>query len=96
MRIMGMRIITYVLITLFVSGCSFYDSNLEKALKLAGDNRSELETVLNHYKHNPADSLKYKATCFLIENMPVHFYLFKEKYGTFSDYGFVKPERIKQ
>jgi hypothetical protein len=75
-----MRIITYVLITLFISSCSFYDSNLEKALKLAGDNRAELETVLNHYKHNPA---KYKATCFLIENMPVHFYI-KENVELFS------------
>jgi hypothetical protein len=69
-----MRIIGYVLFMLFISGCSFHNSDLEKALKLAGDNRAELETVLNHYKHNPTDSLKYKAACFLIENMPVHFY----------------------
>jgi hypothetical protein len=73
--VMKMRIICYVLFILFISCCSFYNSDLENALKLAGDNRAELETVLNHYKHDPADSLKYKAACFLIENMPLHFYL---------------------
>lgn len=28
--------------------------------------------VLRHYSQRPADSLKYKAACFLIENMPGH------------------------
>ena len=30
-------------------------------------NKAELEKVLKHFKH---DSLKYRAACFLIENMP--------------------------
>ena len=42
---------------------------LEQALRLAGDNRSELESVLAHYKN---DSLKYQAAVFLIENLPGH------------------------
>lgn len=43
--------------------------SLEEALRSAGNNRAEPEKVLQHYKQNPADSLKYKAACFLIENM---------------------------
>jgi len=48
-------------------------SYLEQALELAGDNRAELEKVLELYSTNPADSLKLKAARFLIENMPWHF-----------------------
>ena len=33
----------------------------------AKHNKAELEKVLKHFKH---DSLKYRAACFLIENMP--------------------------
>ncbi|MDR0538382.1 MAG: discoidin domain-containing protein [Tannerellaceae bacterium] len=47
---------------------------MEQALILAGDNRIELEKVLNHYSANPGDSLKYRAAVFLIENMPIHYY----------------------
>lgn len=43
---------------------------LEQALKLSGENRNALEAVLDHYKH---DSLKYRAACFLIKNMPYHY-----------------------
>lgn len=43
---------------------------LEQALKLSGENRNALEAVLAHYKH---DSLKYRAACFLIKNMPYHY-----------------------
>ena len=49
--------------------------NLEQALKLAGENRIELEKVLEHYGKNPADSLKLKAAKFLIENMEPYFFL---------------------
>jgi hypothetical protein len=44
---------------------------LEYALGLAGENRPELEKVLEHYA---GDSLKYEAARFLIENMPYHYY----------------------
>lgn len=43
---------------------------MKYALEAAGDNRSELEKVLAHYKD---DSLKYNAAVFLIENMPGHY-----------------------
>lgn len=42
---------------------------LEVALQAAGGNKKELQKVLHYYKKNPIDSLKYKAACFLIENM---------------------------
>lgn len=48
-------------------------SRLEWALRQAGENRLELEKVLEHYSENPADSLKYRAAVFLIENMPGHY-----------------------
>ena len=53
--------------------CSRYPAGVERALKLAGDNRAELEKVLRHYSRHPEDSLKYRAACFLIENMTGHF-----------------------
>lgn len=56
-----------ILLTLFACHDNSY---LEQALLQAGENRSELEKVLEHYK---SDSLKYRAACFLIENMPGHF-----------------------
>ena len=46
---------------------------LELALDHAGDNRSELQAVLDHYEVS-GDSQKYEAACFLIENMAGHNY----------------------
>jgi len=45
-------------------------SPLQQVLEQAGKNRKELEKVLKHYSHNPADSLKLRAAEFLIVNMP--------------------------
>ena len=53
---------------LFVAACSS-PSPLEYALQQAGDNRHELERVLEHYKSDPE---KLAAAEFLIENMPAH------------------------
>lgn len=45
---------------------------VERVLKLSGANRPELEKVLRHYaQRKNTDS--WKAACFLIENMDVHF-----------------------
>lgn len=46
--------------------------NLDFALEQAGENRAELEKVLEHFKNDP-DTLKYSAAKFLIENMPYHY-----------------------
>jgi hypothetical protein len=58
---------------MFVLTACFEPSHLEQALVLAGENRAELEKVLAYYSKSPADSLKYKAACFLVENMPGHY-----------------------
>lgn len=50
-----------------------YPIPVEKALVEAGKNAVELEKVLLHYRESEADSLKYKAACFLIEHMPAHY-----------------------
>ena len=74
----------YILFSWFVAGtlclglypCKNKDTQttLDIAMEKAGDNRQELEKVLRHYQQSPADSLKYKAACFLIENMPYYSY----------------------
>lgn len=59
---------------------------LEAALQQAGENRAELEKVLSRYKTNPSDSLKYKAACFLIENMPYYTYYKGEQLERYLTY----------
>lgn len=56
-----------VLVLLMFVSCR--DKQLDNALSLSGDNRHELEKVLDHYR---PDQLKYKAACFLISNMLGH------------------------
>ena len=46
---------------------------LESVLDAAGDNKSELQAVLDHYE-SQGEMQKYEATCFLIENMAGHNY----------------------
>ena len=54
-------------------GCVSQSNKIEQALVLSGENRPALERVLQHYSQRPADSLKYQAALFLIENMPGHY-----------------------
>ncbi|GHT15152.1 hypothetical protein FACS189426_22450 [Bacteroidia bacterium] len=63
---------TVLLLSALLVGCT-QPSDLEQALQFAGENRAELEKVLEHYSSSPEDSLKYKAAVFLIENMDAHF-----------------------
>lgn len=82
-----------------VSSCSQND-RLEYALRFAGDNRAELETVLEHYKDS---GLKYNAACFLIENMP-HCFAYvgwqldsvKWAMATIDSIGLIQPDLIKK
>lgn len=61
-------IITFFLFLLW--GCtSEVDKRVEAVLSISGSNRTELETVLNHYKNEPQ---KLKAAKFLIANMRYH------------------------
>ncbi len=43
------------------------NNRLEQALEFAGENRPELEKVLEHYRDS---GLKYRAACYLIERLP--------------------------
>ncbi|WP_455592664.1 hypothetical protein [Bacteroides sp.] len=80
-----------------IASCVRQDEKVEEALSLAGENRVELEEVLNYYKN---DSLKLEAARFLIGNMPgaygidsqalVDCRAFYENYDSLSrEYGYV-------
>ena len=65
-----MRHIYYIILACYLlASCQVNNRQLSNALKVAGDNRLELEAVLDHYKNNPE---KLAAARFLIENMPAH------------------------
>lgn len=71
-------------------------SSLDIALQSASENRKELEKILCHYRINMTDSLKYKAACFLIENMPFYFYSDGEQLENYkSYYVWLKPSKGK-
>ena len=74
----------YVLLIIILSSCSQYPKDVEQALKLAGDNRPELEKVLKHYSQLPDDSLKYRAACFLIGYMPYHYSIHNPQLDSFK------------
>lgn len=56
---------------------------LEHALRYAGNNRAELEAVMDHYGADPADSLKLRAAKYLIKNMPYHMSYPAEAYAEY-------------
>ena len=68
-HLLGASSYLLLVVVLLSPGCKSH-SALELSLDFAKDNRKELEKVLDHYKQEKKDSLKYKAACFLIENMP--------------------------
>lgn len=47
--------------------------DVNSALKLSGDNRGELQKVLDYYRKEKTDSLKLKAAEYLISNMVAHY-----------------------
>lgn len=65
-----MKAMCTLVLAMVIVSCVEENTKLERALELAGENRKELERVLTHYSHTDADSLKLRAACFLIENMP--------------------------
>lgn len=67
-RILFRRLAFFAIISISLTSC---DVEMKKALKLAGDNRTEIEKVLEHFKHDP-NPLKCEAARFLIGNMLYH------------------------
>lgn len=63
-----MKQTTVYILLLLLTACQSKD-RLGMALEYAGDNRAELEKVLEHYR---GDEMKYRAARFLIENMVGH------------------------
>ncbi|MDR3339399.1 MAG: hypothetical protein LBT25_04750 [Candidatus Symbiothrix sp.] len=86
LRLPLQRLGGYILILLVLFACSKQQSRLEQVLEFAGENRPELEKVLRYYEQDPADSLKYRAACFLIENMRYHYCLNNKKLDVFREY----------
>jgi len=50
----------------FLMSCSYGTTSLDMSFVQSGNNRPELEKVLRYYED---DGQKYRAACFLIENM---------------------------
>ncbi len=55
-------------LSISISGCR---DDVERALECAGDNRVEIEKVLDYFKDDP-NPLKLRAAKYLIKNMPYH------------------------
>ncbi len=66
--VLTMKYVLFILLALILAACrSEKEKQLECALDFAGDNRLELEKVLEHYRTDPE---KLEAARFLIRNMP--------------------------
>lgn len=72
------KLFLFLFAVFFVAGCG----RLGEALRLAGENRGELEKVLEHYADEPQ---KLRAAEFIIENMPGHKSYDPEKIGPFRE-----------
>ena len=68
MRYRHILLMAVVLLT----GCGC-QSDLKKVLSYSGENRSNLQTVLDHYAQSDSTKLQYQAARFLIENMGSHY-----------------------
>lgn len=66
---------------LLLNSCN---DELNRNLDLSGSNRPELEKVLEYFKDNP-NPLKYKAACFIIENIPYHRTYWGDKAKAYED-----------
>ena len=59
----------------FLCSCNRSPKDARILLKASGENRPELEKVIQHYSQYSADSLKLKAAYFLLGNMDNKFTL---------------------
>lgn len=67
------KLLSFALTILLLAGCSEDKRYLRDALKAAGENRTELEAVLKHYRTVDNDPQKLEAAKYLIANMPAHY-----------------------
>ena len=63
----------FLLLLVMLCGCKSERRHIRFALRMAGENKTELETVLNYYKTVDKDPEKLKAAEYLIANMPAHY-----------------------
>lgn len=75
-----------LLITIGLCSCRDLPKNVRAVLDAAGENRIELEKVIDNYRQSPADSLKLKAAFFLIGNMGDKYYYDGELLNAFIEY----------
>jgi len=73
-KMLSKTIFTAILINFVLFSQTNIPSDVANVLEKAGENRSELEKVIEHYSENESDSLKLKAAYFLIGNMDKQFY----------------------
>ena len=72
------------IITISIILLSACNDSMEFAMTVAGNNRNEIESVLDHFKEDP-NSLKYRAACFIIENIPYHHTLYDDRAKKFEE-----------
>ena len=67
-----MKKLTILFCLSLFAACHSDQKELRRALAAAGENRQQLEQVIEYYKHDEADSLKLRAAVYLIRYMPLH------------------------
>lgn len=74
--------IIVILFSLLLLSCGQENEQLDMALQIAGENRSELDRVLTYYRDDPR---KREAAEWLIANMPGHSVMWSEGIQAFAD-----------
>lgn len=86
----------FVILSLLFCSCN-QKKNVDFALQRAGDNRQELKKVIDHYSQSNSDSLKLKATYFLIVNMyGIHYYQGKLIDDYYKFFNIAKKQKSKR
>lgn len=75
----------YFFILVVMASCSPWSSETQQALKMAGENRTELEKVLNYYHKINPDPLKLKAAEYIISNMTYQYSRFGSGVESFNE-----------
>lgn len=79
------RFLLLLFLVISIVSCNRGVSRLQLSLQRSGENRHELEKVLNYYSQYQKDSLKLKAAKYLIENLPGHLSFSSDKFFAYQD-----------